>query len=258
MKVVYDQMFLEHRGDGHHPESPARLDAITSTLLKSGLEDFISPPPATLDQILRAHGTNYVSYLKSVKGGIDLDTYVNENSFEIAVLAAGGALEAVRLARDGEDVLALLRPPGHHAGRGFGGGFCLLNNAAIAACGELDQKKRVVILDIDGHHGNGTQDIFYGEKNVLYMSAHHWGIFPGSGRYDESGTGEAEGTNVNVPLPDGSGDATYKMTIERVWLPILEQFKPDTVLLCIGMDCHYMDPLTGLSLSSPAFMDILQ
>ncbi len=255
MEAVYHPLYLEHKAGREHPESPQRLASIVEGLSLKGMNDFVVPESAPEERVLKVHDEKYLQYLEAVRGNLDQDTYLTPRSFEIALLAAGGGLEAGRLAREGKDALALLRPPGHHAGKAFGGGFCLLNNIAISAGEFRENGEKVAILDLDGHHGNGTQDIFYEDSGTLYMSTHHWGIFPGTGRIEESGT---NGNIVNLPMMEGSGDRSYMEAMDRLWHPILRQFNPDVVLISLGVDCHYMDPLTALALSSPGLMKILR
>jgi len=150
-----------------------------------------------------------------------------------------------------------VRPPGHHAGPDYGGGFCYLNNVAIAAADQVADGRRVAILDYDAHHGNGTRDIFAGVASVLYISTHEYGIFPGTGPAQDVGTGEGRGFTVNIPFSAGCGDTSYFEACDRVIEPILEQFRPDVVLVSLGVDAHYRDPLTSLVLSSPGYVELM-
>lgn len=249
-----------------HPESPERLKAVVQGLKGSGL--WSSPKVKLVDPILASpqalelvHERGYVEHVRrlSTRGEpLDLDTPTHSNTFELALLAAGGALQASELVARGEvkRVFALLRPPGHHAGRTFGGGFCFFNNLALAV-ESLKARgfNRVLILDIDAHHGNGTQDVFYEDPQVLFISFHQDGrtLYPGTGFVHEVGSGSGKGYNVNVPLPPGSSDPEYAAAMEEVFIPLTEQFHPQLLAVSVGFDAHREDPLTGLELSSQAF-----
>lgn len=203
-----------------------------------------------------AHSPQHVSRIRnSPEGFLDPDTYIHKDTYEIALLAAGGSIEAARIAHDcGKPTLALVRPPGHHAGRDFCGGFCYFNNIAIAA--RRMYLERTAIVDIDVHHGNGTEDIFLEDDKVLFMSTHQRGIYPGSGDARVVGKGRGEGFTVNIPMRGGIGDATYMMILDRIIEPILHQYDPKMILVSIGVDAHYSDPLASLALSSKAYLEI--
>ncbi len=190
---------------------------------------------------------------------MDPETAVHRDTFDIGLLAVGGVLLATRSAvRDGHPSIALVRPPGHHAGPDYGGGFCYLNNVAIAAAEQVAAGRRVAILDYDAHHGNGTRDIFAENPAVLYVSTHEYGIYPGTGPAEDTGTGEGRGFTVNIPFTAGCGDASYVAALDSVIEPILGQFRPDVVLVSLGIDAHYRDPLTSLTLSSPGYVDLVK
>src|SRR5206468_467314 len=152
---------------------------------------------------------------------------------------------------------ALVRPPGHHAGPDYGGGFCYLNNVAVAAAEQAAAGRKVAILDYDAHHGNGTRDIFADSSSVLYVSTHQFGIYPGTGPAEDVGTGEGRGFTVNIPFTAGCGDASYRAAADSIIEPILTAVRPDVILVSLGIDAHYRDPLTSLTLSSPAYVDLM-
>ena len=260
MTIVYHERFLDHMQDGPwHPERPGRLAAVVERLRAEGLwDDVLEPSPADLDDCLRIHDATYLDRLRHFgEGPWDPDTYVRPETFEIALLAAGGAILTGKTAYEqGKPVFGLLRPPGHHAIRDQAMGFCYLNNIAIAAASLLaDDARRVAIIDIDLHHGNGTQEAFYASDRTLYISLHQWPHFPGSGWFDEIGEGVGEGRTINVPLPPGSGDATYADAFDRVVEPAIRDFKPEMILVSFGGDAHYADPLGSMALSSQGILD---
>jgi acetoin utilization deacetylase AcuC-like enzyme len=214
--------------------------------------------PAGEDALARVHVPAYLEYLRelSAAGGgyLSLDTALNRNSWETACLASGAACSAVESALSGEAAFAVARPPGHHAGRATGMGFCLLNHAAVAAEHARSRGvERVAILDWDVHHGNGTQDVFYDDGQVLYLSAHQSPFYPGTGDAREVGEGEGQGLTVNVPLPAGSGEEAYAAAFAGVFLPVLREFSPGLILVSAGYDAHAADPLGGMALESASF-----
>lgn len=254
--LVYSPKYLEHNPGAWHPESPQRLHAIVETLKREGLwTDVLEPEPAKIDEVLSVHSRSYIDLLKEMiedRAFLDSDTPTKENTFEIALLAAGGALLAGRLVleKKADSAFALVRPPGHHASSDFGGGFCYLNNVAIMTKVLKDTVDRIMIFDFDAHHGNGTQDIFYDDPDVLYLSIHQFPLYPGTGRVEEIGEGKGKGFNVNVPVPPGTGDGEYATIIKKIVCPIAEQFEPDLIAISAGFDGHMRDPLTQLELSS--------
>ncbi len=259
--IVYHPKYLEHMQDRWHPESPQRLVAILGKLESTGLMDgYLIPEDATKEEILLVHTPEYVDLVQNYgEGRIDYDTALHTGTYEIAILSAGGGLLAARKSfEEKSPYFVLNRPPGHHAGPGMGGGFCYFNNIAIATQVLLKDIDRVAILDYDGHHGNGTSDIFQSSKNVVYMSTHQKGIFPGTGAAGFVGEGDGEGHIVNVPFPSGSGDFSYNLAFDELFHPILEQFQPEMMLLSFGGDSHYRDPLTGLGLSSFGYVDLVK
>jgi acetoin utilization deacetylase AcuC-like enzyme len=214
--------------------------------------------PAEEEALAAVHDPAYLDHLREISaaggGYLSLDTAVGENSWEAASLASGAACSAVESVLAGETAFAVVRPPGHHAGRDYGMGFCLTNHAAVAAGHALSRGlERVAILDWDVHHGNGTQDIFYSDGRVLYLSSHQSPFYPGTGRADEVGEGEGLGFTANVPLPAGSGEDVYAAVFSGVFGPVLHEFGPELVLVSAGFDAHAEDLLGGMALGSEAF-----
>jgi len=263
--LVYSPKYLEHETGWGHPERPDRLKAITEALEEAGLWNaestpLISPKPAKVEDLQLAHSKEHIALVRRLSSSefpIDGDTPARKQTYEIALLSAGGAIAAAREVWEGkaDSSFALLRPPGHHATRDAGGGFCYFNNIAIAVRWLQREAglKRALILDFDAHHGNGTQDIFYEDPSVFYISYHQWPLYPGTGRVDEVGAGEGEGYIANVPMRPGSGDPEYAVAMEEVFVPICEQFKPQIIAVSAGFDSHQRDPLASLTLSSEMF-----
>lgn len=265
--LVYSEKYMEHNLGWGHPERPERLKAIVNGLKRVNLwtspnVQVVEPKPAKREDIELAHDPDYVSLverLSTVEKPIDGDTPVKKNTFELALLAAGGSIKAGNMVMSGEakNAFALVRPPGHHACRNHGGGFCYFNNIAIMVERlKLDFKlKRIFILDFDAHHGNGTQDIFYEDPSVLYMSLHQHPLtlYPGTGLPEETGVGKGKGFKVNVPMQPGSGDSEYAEAMREIFVPLCEKFKPELLAISAGFDAHFDDPLTGLRLSTEAY-----
>ncbi len=249
---------------GYHPERPERLEAANAALERArsgeGLTFTpIAPRPATAEELARVHEPAFVTWLESLRGEegyVDADTYVGPQSVAIAELAAGGTVAMVDAMIDGpvKRGIALVRPPGHHATPARAMGFCLLNNVAIAAAhARARGLERVAVVDWDVHHGNGTQDTFYRDPHVLYVSTHQYPFYPGTGAVLETGEGEGKGYTVNVPLGAGGGDGVYRGAFERVVLPALEEYRPDLILVSAGFDASARDPLAEMTLSADAF-----
>ena len=265
--LIYSERYLEHRPSEWHPERPERLRAIVEALKRANLwssfsVQVVEPTPASRDDIALVHDREYISLIERLsefRRPLDLDTPLDSNTFELALLAAGGTIKAGELVITGiaANAFALVRPPGHHASRARGGGFCYFNNMAIMI-EHLKRRygiKRSFILDIDAHHGNGTQDIFYEDPSVMFMSIHQDGrtLYPGTGFVHELGSGDGEGYTVNVPLPPGSSDAEYASVMQELFVPLTEVFKPELIAVSAGMDAHIDDPLTQLKLSTRAY-----
>lgn len=260
MKIVYHPDYLKPTQTYGHPECPERLTGILSFLENSGIkQEIITPEPANVEEVKRVHTPEYLDYLKNFgEGMLDPDCYVWPHTYDMAMLAAGGGLAAVKhTISKGEPTFALLRPPGHHAASYQGMGFCYVNNIAVAAASLLKKTDNIAIVDIDVHHGNGTNDIFLGSEKVLYISTHQWGIYPGTGPAEQTGDGKGEGYTVNIPMCFGSGNATFSLASEKVFMPILRQFKPEIMLVSLGVDAHYMDPLASLTLTSKGYMELI-
>jgi len=237
-----------------------------SGLLETGKCSLVEPEPASVEDVELVHESDHVQLVQQVcaSGGglLDLgDTVVSPKSFEVALLAAGGAMKAVDLVMAGKfrNAFALVRPPGHHAGPYYALGFCIFNNIAIAAVHLLRHFNldRVLILDVDAHHGNGTQEIFYDSDKVLYISLHQDpSDFPRTGFADEVGEGEGLGYTVNVPLPFRINDRIYFKAFNQIVVPIIHQYKPQFILVSTGFDNHYADPVASLSLSALSYVEI--
>lgn len=257
--LVDDPRFDAHAPPGYHPERVERLIAARGAL--EGIATTrVAARPATLEELSRVHTPRYLEQLHALRDHeafVDADTYVARNSVDVAMLAGGGAIaltDAVLDTKGAAHGLALLRPPGHHARPDQAMGFCLINNAAAAAAHARSRGVgRVLLVDFDVHHGNGTQEIFYEDPHVLYLSTHQFPFYPGTGSALERGQGDGTGFTVNVPLRAGSGDATYRAAFERVILPISREYNPELVLVSAGFDAAARDPLAHMELSTDAF-----
>jgi acetoin utilization deacetylase AcuC-like enzyme len=249
---------------GTHPERPARIDAVMAGIadiapeLGSELE-IVAPMRADMGALERVHSAQYLrrleEFCRSGGGNLDLDTFARSDSWDAALLAAGAGLQAVDgLRRRGDGVaFVAARPPGHHAFADHSMGFCLLNNVAVAAAELVAAGERVLIVDWDVHHGNGTQAMFWDEPAVLYVSTHQAPFYPGTGAADEVGGPGARGLTVNVPLPAGATGDAVQRALDEVAAPAIDAFGPTWVLISAGFDAHRADPLADLALSSGDF-----
>lgn len=273
LALIRDAKCQEHHPPPGHPERPQRLGIIDKKFVESDLHgsvQSVAPRRATLDELTLVHDQDYVEQIdeesKSIRGNqilqLDADTYMSTGSHEAAMLAAGAGVLAI----DGvhhseyESAFVAVRPPGHHASRATAMGFCLFNNIAIAAQHARKKLgyKRVAIIDWDVHHGNGTQNIFYNDPTVCFISMHEFPAYPGTGWYKEHGRGEGEGFTVNVPLPAGTGDRGYLAAWDKIVKPVCQEFAPDLILVSAGYDAHKADLLSFQKVTTGGFAMLSQ
>src|SRR5438552_491346 len=268
--LYYDPLFLGHNTVGHI-ESIERVAGPLRLLEESGLAQRLARPEcrdATEEELGRVHTLAHVERMRHVaeRGPVMVlpDTIANQGTFAAAVRAAGAAVGAVEAVTRGEygSAFCLVRPPGHHAVTASPMGFCFFNSVAVAAAHASDalRLERVAIVDIDIHHGNGTQDAFYRDPTVLYLSTHQYPYYPGSGHWRETGEGPGDGATLNVPLPAGCGDPEYGRVFEELILPALRRFRPDLILISAGYDAHWGDPIdgAGMRLSSAGYASLFR
>lgn len=262
--VFSSPRFEEHTTPPGHPERPERAQALEAAAARWRARggEVREPRPATRDELRRVHTAEYLDRVESVRGKpaqLDPDTYTSPESVEVAQLAAGAAVEAARLARAGTPAMALVRPPGHHAEADKAMGFCLYNNIAVAAADLLASgTSKAAIVDIDVHHGNGTQWAFYSDPRVLFVSSHQFPFYPGTGAAEETGHGAGQGYTLNIPLAAGAGDEVFDKVYADIVQPALQTFVPEVVLVSAGFDTWINDPLAGMRVTKDGFVRILR
>jgi len=267
--VVKDNRYLQHSAGFAHPESPERLAAIYEMLdnpLMSWKFTHIEPREATHKEIETIHSPSYVKFIASTAGQrcvfLDPDTATSPETYEIAKLAVGGVCNAIDEVMEGkvDNAFAFVRPPGHHAEKDAAKGFCVFNNIAIGAMHAILKHglKKILIVDWDLHHGNGTQHSFFNDPRILYFSTHQYPYYPGTGDVLEIGRGPGEGYTVNVPLREGAGDASFVAIFRRILQPVALEYKPDLILLSAGFDIYFQDPLGGMRVTPEGFAAMMR
>ncbi len=251
--------YLDHLAGPRHPERPERLNAVLAGATRAGVDEAlvaVDPQPATREDVERVHPSAYLDRIEGIclmgGGRLDPDTYASAGSWKAALLAAGAGLTAVRelQAGRGDAAFCAVRPPGHHASSNESMGFCFVNNVAVVAASLAAQGERVLVFDYDAHHGNGTNDIFYADPRVLFVSIHQWPLYPGTGRHDEVGIDEGRGFTMNIPVPPGATGDVYLHAFDHLVAPRVDVFQPTWVIISAGFDAHRDDPITELGLAA--------
>ncbi|MFZ4719770.1 MAG: histone deacetylase [Ilumatobacteraceae bacterium] len=251
--------YLDHLAGPRHPERPERLQAVLNGVTKADLQDAlipVEPVAASREDLERVHPPAYLDRIEGISlmggGRLDPDTYASAGSWNAARLAAGAGLAAVRemQAGRGDAAFCAVRPPGHHATMNESMGFCFVNNVAVVAAALAAQGERVLVFDYDAHHGNGTNDIFYADPRVLFVSIHQWPLYPGTGRHDEVGADEGRGFTMNIPIPPGATGDVYLYAFDHLVAPRAAAFDPTWVIVSAGFDAHRADPITELGLAA--------
>ena len=261
LTIITSDRFADHLTPPGHPERLERaevMQVVASEFRQRGGE-VREPRPATEAELARVHDREYISLISETAGratALDADTFTSPESYDVALLAAGAAIECVEhvLGGSGRRALAMVRPPGHHAERNRAMGFCLFNSIAVAAAhARARGAARVAIVDYDVHHGNGTQWSFYDDPSVLFVSSHQYPYYPGTGAATETGTGRGVGFTVNLPMEAGATDADYELAYNTIAFPVLRQFRPELILISAGFDALADDPLGGMRLTADQF-----
>ena len=261
---LLDDHYLLHNPGNGHPESPQRLASIRQMMDVSGIAEHfqrLQPREAGIEDLQLVHTPGHIQRIEQASrlapSDLDLDTSVSAHSYQTALLAAGGVLQCVDALCSGKlrRAFAFIRPPGHHASRDRASGFCLFNNIALGAAYAKSAHKlqRIAIVDMDVHHGNGTQSCFYSDPGVLFISTHQYPFYPGSGNFLEIGRGDGKGFTMNFPLPVNTGDSTFAPLYSKIISTVLDQYAPQLILVSTGLDGHFKDPLGGLCLTPEGY-----
>ena len=268
--LVYHPDYVKHNLGFDHPERPERVSKVVehlkdASLLNNPKLTISYPNPVNKADLMLVHTEDYIEKVQNMSnhgGMLSIDTPIQAKTYDIAKLSAGGAVLAGKMILENKvsNSFALIRPPGHHAGRNYGGGFCYFNNIAILV--EYLRKnfglKRFMIMDWDVHHGNGTQDIFYEDPTVLYFSTHQMPLYPGTGHIEEIGEGEGKGYTVNLPLSAGTLGNNYEKIFDDLFFPLAKEFKPDIILVSAGQDAHTLDPIANLQFTTNNYIKMTE